>query len=213
LEILADSGSRVVDGLSLVVMVPFAQKTGSSLNGYRIGFYRGERVRRESPFDAPAGFIEIDTSFLDVQLSDHLRVSDFMTRDDQSTWPRYAAVDPRLLDKVELVMQEIASWYGGQKKAGIALDVHSAFRTPLHNRGVARAASDSRHQLGDALDLAIDANRDGLVNSRDTRLIAQAVEVVERAHPDLVGGMGIYTGSGSAYVHIDTRGRRVRWRG
>jgi len=76
-----------------------------------------------------------------------------------------------------------------------------------------RSARDSRHQYGDAIDLAVDANRDGKVSAADTRLVALAVEIVERAHPDLVGGMGIYTRSGPAYVHIDARGQRVRWRG
>ena len=75
------------------------------------------------------------------------------------------------------------------------------------------AARDSRHQFGDALDLAIDANRDGRVNSKDTRLVALAVEIVERTHPDLAGGMGIYARAGVPYVHIDARGQKVRWRG
>ena len=33
-----------------------------------------------------------------------------------------------------------------------------------------------------------------------------------RAHPDLVGGMGIYARTNS-YIHIDARGIKVRWRG
>jgi len=213
LALLTDSGRRLVDGLSLAVMVPFTQKTGSTLNGYRMGFYRGERARRATP-DAPAGFVEIDTVDLDLPVSDHLRLADFVTHDGQATWPRYAAVDPRLLDKIELVLDEIESWYGGSARASVAFNIRSAFRTPLHNRRVPRAARDSRHQFGDALDLAVDANLDGRVSAADTKLVALAVEIVERAHPDLVGGMGIYVrGSHSAYVHIDTRGQRVRWRG
>ena len=212
LELRSDSGRRLLDDMSLAVLVPFAQKTGASLNGYRIGYYKGERSRR--PFvNAPAGFVQIDTTDVDVLVSDHLRLGDFVTRDNQSVWPRYAAVDPRLLDKVELVLDEIESWYGGSGRANVAFNVHSGFRTPLHNRQVPRAASDSRHQFGDALDLAVDANQDGTISAADTKLVALAVEIVERAHPDLVGGMGIYTRHGLSYVHIDTRGQRVRWRG
>ena len=212
LEIHSESARRAVDGLSLAVLVPFTAKSGATLNGYRIGFYRGERARSLAP-DAPVGFVEIDTVHLDLSVSDHLRLGDFVTRDNQSTWPRYAAVDPRLLDKVELVLDEIASWYGGEKRAGVEVDVHSGFRTPLYNRRVKAAARDSRHQFGDALDLAIDANRDGRVNSKDTRLVALAVEIIERTHPDLAGGMGIYARAGVPYVHIDARGQKVRWRG
>jgi len=97
--------------------------------------------------------------------------------------------------------------------ARFALDVHSGFRTPIHNRRVKRAARDSRHQYGDAADVAIDSNGDGKLTFSDTRLVAKAVEVVEREHPDLVGGMGLYNKGGASYVHIDARGRRVRWRG
>jgi hypothetical protein len=210
LALYSGSLRTFVDSLNLAVLVPFAQKSGASINGYRIGFYRGERGGQP---DAPAGFVEIDSLNLDLPVSDRLRLGDFVSHDYQSTWPRYAAVDGRLLDKIELVLDEIESWDRDSTRADVSLDVHSGFRTPLHNRRVPRSARDSRHQFGDALDLAVDANRDGRLSAADTKLVALAVEIVERAHPDLVGGMGIYTRRGSAYVHIDTRGQRVRWRG
>ena len=94
------------------------------------------------------------------------------------------------------------------------MDVHSGFRTPLHNRRVPRAASDSRHQYGDAADLAIDANGDGRVSYLDGLAVAHAVEMVERDHPELAGGLGLYGNRGvGAYVHIDVRGATKRWRG
>jgi hypothetical protein len=51
------------------------------------------------------------------------------------------------------------------------------------------------------------------VNVADARIIAQAAERVERRHPHLVGGIGVYTpGPGhSGFVHIDARGYRARW--
>ena len=97
----------------------------------------------------------------------------------------------------------------------LALDVHSGFRAPEHNRRVRRAASDSQHQYGDAADVAIDANGDGRITAIDSRMVGLAVEIVELKHPELVGGLGIYTSGHSStnYVHIDVRGRRARWRG
>jgi uncharacterized protein YcbK (DUF882 family) len=95
----------------------------------------------------------------------------------------------------------------------VNIDVKSGFRSPDHNRRVARAASDSRHQYGDAADIAIDADGDGRLTIADTRLVALAVEIVERRHPELAGGLGIYTSTRTPYVHIDARGSRVRWRG
>lgn len=209
LGILGPGGERIVDGVILAVLVPFSAKRGASLNGYRIGMYRGER-RGEA--NAPAGFLEVSEGDVALPVSEHLSVADFLTRDDQTVWPRYAALDARLLDKLELVFAEISSWNGGSKRAPVQVDVHSGYRTPLHNRVVPRAAGDSRHQFGDAADVAVDADRDGKITAKDVKLIALAVEVVEREHPDLVGGLGEYMHNGAPYAHIDTRGTRARWR-
>lgn len=210
LQLSLDGERRLVTDPPLAVMVPRSEKKGPELNGYKMGYYRGDRARRTDP-EAPAGFVQIDTMDVDLPLSANLRLAHFITHDRQSTWPRYAAVDPRLIDKVELILSEIASWTGASDPDPVPFDVHSAFRTPLHNRLVRSSARDSRHQLGDAIDIAVDANRDGRVNSRDARLVALAVDIVERSHPDLVGGMGVY--SRGSYVHIDARGKKVRWRG
>jgi hypothetical protein len=211
LAVRTSSGERVFDGLSLAVMVPFEQKSGSMLNGYRIGRYAGER-RQSLDDPPPPGFVQIGPSDVDLPVSSHLRISDFVSHDEQTTWPRYAALDARLLDKLELVFAEIGRWQGQSSGDGVDVNVHSGFRTPIHNRRVARSARDSRHQYGDAADIAVDVNRDGRINSSDVKLVAKAVEIVEHQHPDLVGGLGLYTGS-ATYVHIDARGERKRWRG
>jgi hypothetical protein len=203
----------LVDGPALSVMVPFSAKLGSTLNGYRIGTYVAERLGARTEERPPAGFVEIGEDVLDLPLTKHLRLSDFVTHDNQESWPRYAALDARLLDKIELVVAEIGRLSGKGDDAAFELDVHSGFRTPLHNRRVKRAARDSRHQYGDAADIAIDSNGDGKLTFGDTRLVARAVEVVEQEHPELVGGMGLYNRGGASYVHIDARGRRARWRG
>jgi uncharacterized protein YcbK (DUF882 family) len=202
---------QVVEGMTLAVMVPFGKKLGSTLNGYRIGTYLSERLGGRH--ERPEGFVEVTQDQLDLPLTKHLRLADFLTHDGQQTWPRYAALDARLLDKLELVFQEIARWQGGDDQVQLDPDVHSGFRTPSHNRRVRRAAGDSRHQYGDAADVAIDANGDGRVDATDAKLVALAAEIVEDQHPDLVGGLGLYTRNGSPYVHIDTRGKRARWRG
>jgi hypothetical protein len=61
----------------------------------------------------------------------------------------------------------------------------------------------------------IDVNGDGVIDMTDEILVMLAVERVEDAHPELVGGLGIYTSRRyrTPYLHIDTRGRRSRWRG
>ncbi|HWP03812.1 MAG TPA: hypothetical protein VNL96_10170 [Gemmatimonadaceae bacterium] len=212
LEVLGPGERRVVGEVTLAVLVPFQVKRGTSaLNGYRIGFYRGERWRQGSS-NGPVGFLEVDSTHLDLPLTRHLRVGDFLARDRQGVWPRYAAVDLRLLDKVELVLDRVAALLGTSADS-LALDIHSAFRTPLYNRRIPHAATDSRHQFGDALDFAVDANGDGRIDGRDLKLVAMAVELVERSYPELSGGLGIYVGRGRPYLHVDARGQRVRWRG
>ena len=204
---------RVIDDVTLAVLVPFSHKTGPTLNGYRIGTYVAEKLGTGRA-ERPVGFVQIDRDVADLHITAHLRLSDFITRDGQTQWPRYAVVSPRLLEKLELVMNEITKLRGGGR-VHVAIDVNSGFRTPLHNGRVQGSADDSRHQYGDAADVTIDADGDGRYTSFDARIVAVAVEQVERKNPELVGGLGLYTSPRyrTSYVHIDARGRKARWRG
>ncbi|HEU4747322.1 MAG TPA: D-Ala-D-Ala carboxypeptidase family metallohydrolase [Gemmatimonadaceae bacterium] len=213
LALVKEDQHRSVEGLTLAVLVPFEEKEGGMLRGYRIGTYLSERVRGKTP--VPEGFLEIRPADVDIPITKRLRVGDFLNNDQKGVWPSYAAVNPKLLDKLELVIAEIARWHGDRAIVNLSIDVHSGFRTPDRNRRIRRAAKDSQHQYGDAADVAIDANGDGKLTAMDSRMVGLAVEIVELKHPNLVGGLGIYT-SGHAstnYVHIDVRGRRARWRG
>jgi hypothetical protein len=217
LAILRDLEREVISEPTLAVMVPFKQRVGGMLNGYRIGSYLADRITQH---DHPDGFLEVRTQDVDLRVSTHLRLGDFITHDAQvDVWPKYVALNPRLLDKLELVLAKIGAGarFARQDDAvqDVAFDVHSGFRTPAHNSGVWRAARDSRHQYGDAADVTIDANGDGRVTLVDQLLVARAVDQVELEHPELVGGLGLYTSRNyrTPYVHIDTRGKRMRWKG
>jgi hypothetical protein len=204
---------------TLAVMVPFEQKVGGVLNGYRIGTYLAEKIGHK---DHPAGFLQVNEADLALRVSKHLRLGDFITHDQANVWPKYVALNPRLLDKLELVLAKLGGRTSLSRVAGededaqdVAFDVHSGFRTPDHNKGVWRSARDSRHQYGDAADVAIDADGDGRVTLKDEAIVARAVEQVEDEHPELVGGLGLYTSHNyrTPYVHIDARGTRSRWKG
>jgi hypothetical protein len=78
--------------------------------------------------------------------------------------------------------------------------------------------------FGDAADIFVDddgdgwmddLNGDGRVDIEDAKVILRSVDRVEREHPELVGGAGIYAASGGhgPFIHIDTRGYRARWVG
>jgi hypothetical protein len=218
LAIVRGIDRQIIAEPTVVVMVPFEQKVAGRLNGYRIGTYLAERVGHR---DHPDGFLEVRPEDAALRVSTHLRLGDFLTHDAQTdVWPKYVALNPRLLDKLELVLAKIGS-HARLKAAGnggdqeVAFDVHSGFRTPAHNNGVWNAALDSRHEHGDAVDVAIDADGDGRVTLKDELLVERAVEQVEAEHPDLVGGLGLYTSGNyhTPYVHIDARGTRSRWTG
>jgi len=209
LALVRGSDRQIIPEPTLAVMVPFEEKTGSRLNGYKIGTYLAEKFGHH---DHPAGFLEVHPSDVGLRVSTHLRLGDFITHDQQAdVWPKYVALNPRLLDKLELILADV----GGASRPELEIDVHSGFRSPDHNREVRRAASDSRHQYGDAADIQIDVNGDGKITMTDEIRVMLAVERVEEAHPDLVGGLGIYTSRRyrTPYLHIDTRGKRSRWRG
>jgi uncharacterized protein YcbK (DUF882 family) len=196
---------------TLAVIVPFGRKLGGTLNGYRIGTYVAERLGRNN-HERPEGFVEVRKEDLDLQVTRHLKLADFVTHDDQGdVWPKYVALNPRLLDKLELVFADL----GGSVRPDLAVDVHSGFRSPSHNARVPRAASDSRHQYGDAADVTVDADGDGRITMTDEMLVMLAVERVEDKHPDLAGGLGMYVSRrySTPYLHIDARGKRTRWKG
>jgi uncharacterized protein YcbK (DUF882 family) len=206
---VTSGGKRdVIGDIVVAVLVPFSEKLGSSLHGYRIGTYTWERAKGDAT-PPPPGFVEVWEQDAELWVTSHLQLADFLTRDAQERWPKYVALDRRILDKVELVLERL-----GSRDRPMEVSVHSGFRTPLHNKRVPRAASDSRHQYGDAIDLALDADGDGRVSYFDVLAVAKAVERVEADYPGLVGGLGVYGNRGNApYVHIDVRGERKRWRG
>ncbi len=202
---------EIIPQPTLAVIVPFSQKTAGRLNGYNIGTYVAERLGH-ADHDRPEGFIEVRKENLDMQVTKHLKLSDFVTHDEQGDrWPKYVALNPRLLDKLELVFADL----GARVRPELFVNVHSGFRTPSYNAHVARAASDSRHQYGDAADIALDVDGDGRITLTDELLVMLAVERVEDAHPELVGGLGMYISNKypTPYLHIDARGKKTRWKG
>jgi len=207
---------------AFISLIPFAAKAGGAVGDYRIGFWPAERRRgRSEAYANPEGFIEVTPENQDVYVSEHFRLRDFLTHDQKDVWPKYLVLREALVDKLELVIEDLAAH-------GVRVDrmvVMSGFRTPQYNaKGVGRGgrAPDSRHQYGDAADVFVDNNGDGRmddlnrdrrVDSRDARVILQAIERVERAHPELAGGAALYraTKSHGPFAHVDVRGARARW--
>ena len=205
-----------------ITMRPFTDKVRGKIGAYRIGFFPSERhTTRSAAYSNPEGFVEVTAANRDTPVSEHFRLSDFLTHDQAQLWPKYLVLREPLVDKLELVIAEL-------RAVGVPVNrlrVMSGFRTPQYNEqgvGAGGRVQDSRHQYGDAADVYVvngsrdwmgDLNHDGRVDTRDAQVIADAAERVERANPDLVGGVGIYhaTSAHGPFVHIDVRGTRARW--
>ncbi len=213
LGIARNGEHRVLGAITVAVMVPFEEKQGGTLDGYRLGTFMAEK-KNHAGHERPVGFVRITEAVTELPISKHFRLGDFLSRQETAAWPRYAAMNGRVLDKVELVVAKLAGWRADTLRPQTLLSVHSGFRAPVFNRTVRRAAKDSRHQYGDAMDVAIDADGDGKLTVKDAKIVALAVDAVEQDFPELVGGMGLYTSRRypHPYVHIDARGKRARWR-
>jgi len=206
---------------TVFTMRSFGQKVRAWLNGYRLGYWPQEKGRlRSEAYKNPDGFIEVTPENEDTRVSEHFRLRDFVSHGQTDVWPKYVVLREPLLDKLELVIEDLNDH--GIDAEG--LRIRSGFRTPAHNLAVRNegSARDSRHQFGDAADVFIDQqgngkmsdlNGDGKVSFADVKLILDAVERVEARYPELVGGTGLYAYSGRSgpFAHIDVRGTRARW--
>jgi uncharacterized protein YcbK (DUF882 family) len=217
--------ARRVQNLTLLTLVPLSEKRGGRIGSYTIGnwpYEKGGRPRGPQ-YAPPAGLIKVTPENMNTKVSEHFKLGDFVTKGQQNVWPKYVAMSPRLLDKLELVVQELNKSGTKVERVGII----SAFRTPSYNAhggNTGGRAGLSRHMYGDAMDIYIDNNRDGRmddlnhdgrIDTGDGRVIVNAASRVEKKYPELVGGVGLYapTGAHSGFVHIDTRGFRARWGG
>ena len=216
---------RAIEDVSIVTMVPIARKQRGRIGSYQLGSWPWETggTPRSERYAPPEGFIQVTPQNQTFYVSEHFQLRDFLTKDQRNVWPKYLLLDPLLIDKLELTIQEL-------KKEGVRVeDVHvmSGFRTPRYNSGggnTAGRANLSRHMYGDASDVYVDNNRDGQpdditgdrrVTVADAERFARAAERVERRFPSLIGGIGIYVaccGHGP-FTHVDVRGSRARWRG
>lgn len=224
--------SRTVSGASVILLTPFSAKRDGRIGSYVLGSWPNEDgVTPSSPaaryaaaraaYALPTGFIKVTESTAAARVSEHFRLGEFLTKNQKAVWPKYLVLDLRLVDKLELLIDALHE--AGHPVRG--LHVMSGFRTPIYNApevGPGNRSAISRHLYGDAADVypdddgdgrLDDLNGDGRVDLADARIVWDAAESVEKEHPDLVGGIGLYpaTAAHGPMVHVDTRGKRARW--
>lgn len=204
--------------VQLLVMVAANRVSNGHLNGYRIGGYPPP-LRDLSSYNAPKGFIEVTANTLHLPISPNFTLGQFLCK-QQSGYPKYLALQPALLNKLEEFLLEVNA-------RGIitpSFVVMSGYRTPYYNRAIKNVPS-SYHIYGGAADIYVDVNpedgvmddinRDGKFDRRDAALLYDWADSFDERHnrPDLTGGVGEYdsTHAHGPFIHIDVRGTPARW--
>lgn len=214
---------RRVPNLTVLSMVPLTEKRSGRIGQYLIGTWPNESggTPRSPAYSPPRGMVRVTPENLELPVSRHFLLRHFVTKGQENVWPKYVLISPRLLDKLELTIDELNRSGTPVQRIGVI----SGFRTPNYNSGggdTSGRGALSRHMYGDAMDWFVDndgdgrmddLNGDGRVDVGDGRVIIEAGERVESSYPDLIGGLGLYapTGAHAGFVHTDTRGYRARW--
>src|SRR5229473_1116503 len=118
---------------TVFTMRSFGQKVRAWLNGYRLGYWPQEKGRvRSEAHKNPDGFIEVTAENEDTRVSEHFRLRDFVSHDPKDVWPKYVVLREPLLDKLELVIDDLNDH--GVNAEGMR--IRSGFRSPAHNFAV-----------------------------------------------------------------------------
>ena len=209
------------DSFTVVTLVPMAEAGRADYARYHVGSWPSDAIpSTASRYAPPMGFIGVTLENQGTKLSSNFAMCDFLTHDQGNVWPKVLVLRPTILDKLELLRIEL-------EKEGLPSRLHvmSGFRTPQYNAhgvGEGGRAGHSRHMYGDAADVFVDAdqdgmmddlNRDGKITVADAKALRAAAEKVETEYPALVGGLAAYPASSShgPFVHVDARGVRARW--
>lgn len=253
LKTAATDGWKEEFTLGVQVMVPANDLVAGAIRGYRIGRYPSRASfdpDRQADYSAPPGFLKLPDNGSMVPVSPRFYLNDFACK-QRSAGERYVALRPELLRFLEAITDKVESEgfrctasydtlttpfrkasFGRPvviprpgAVAGRPILVMSGYRTPAYNRSLGNVRL-SRHQYGDAADIIVDTdadgvmddlNHDGRLDGNDARTLAGWIEDLWQT-PEFVsrpGGLGIYNAEGDhgPFVHVDVRGERARWGG
>ncbi|MDQ2076088.1 D-Ala-D-Ala carboxypeptidase family metallohydrolase [Marinimicrobium sp. ABcell2] len=205
--------------LHVLVMVAAEKVQRGYLNGYRIGRHPDKLFQNNPIYRPPSGFIEVHEDMVDLQISPHFTLGQFLCKQQPDHWPKYLVLRESLVAKLEVILAEV-------NRRGIRTDsfhVMSGYRTPWYNQTIGNSQY-SRHVWGGAADIFVDTNGDGRmddlngdgrIDMRDAQLLLDIVEDIhklpqfQRFH----GGLGLYgpRAHRGPFVHVDARGFEARW--
>src|SRR6185436_9436373 len=95
---------------AFVTLRPWREKRGEYVGRYHLGWWPSELSILPGKSENPPGFIEVTPENESLRISDHFRLRDFVTHDQQQdVWPKYVVLREELLDKLELVLRELTA--------------------------------------------------------------------------------------------------------
>jgi hypothetical protein len=194
--------------LNVFVMVPSSEMDGEYIDSYRVGRYS----------KLPEGFIKITEKNKDTLVSPHFTLSQFVCKQTYN-FPQYLILKERLLAKLELILERV----NAEGYTCNSFFVMSGYRTPYYNESIGNV-KNSRHVFGDAADIYIDEDGDGIMddlnqdgknNYLDINILYEIVDEMsqEEKYEKYIGGLGSYKSNSyrGPFIHVDTRGYRARW--
>jgi hypothetical protein len=204
--------------INIFTKVPYKSLKNGKINNYRIGEYPSIPWKGNPKYSRPDGFIELTKASMDVKISPHFTIGQFLCK-QESGWPKYLVIREELILKLEYLLQAV----NNEGYAASSFHIMSGFRTPFYNKSIGNVKY-SRHVFGDAADIFIDENKDGmmddingdgLTNEKDIEVLYSIFEKASHreSYEQYIGGLGKYkkTKWHSGFIHVDTRGYRARW--
>lgn len=215
---IEDSETKEKIELTVFILTSSSEQSGEYLNGYRIGNYPTKLYKNNPAYEAPAGFVEVTKENRDIFLTPHFQLKQFLCKQQPNNELKYLVIQPELLIKLELLLERLNS----SMKVN-TLFVMSGYRTPYYNASIGNGKF-SRHIYGDAADVYVDTDKDGVIddlNNDGKASMEDAIKmynIIDSIDNDseynwLVGGLGRYrkTASNTWNIHVDTRGFKARW--
>jgi len=202
------------DNREIRIIVKKSKVAKEKVLHYPVGSYP-KPLKKLDAYEAPLYFLSVPNSKEKRPLSKHFDAKDFLCK-QPSSYPKYLVVQTSLINLLEEMLDELY-----RRKIPVKnFVIMSGYRTPLYNRRIG-SSKHSRHMYGDAADIYVDDNHDGIFDDldgdgkttdKDTKYLADLAEYVQNKLY-IKGGIGIYkrTANHPRFLHVDTRGYKARW--
>jgi Peptidase M15 len=217
--VVRDSASGEAIVLNAFVMVP--RPTGTSIDGFRLGRYQARALRGDPAYARPRGLVEVTEENRGIFVAPHFTLGEFVSK-QPGGYPKYLVLRERLLLKLEMLLEEVSR----QGLPVTTFRIMSGYRTPYYNRSIGNETRYSRHLYGDAADIYVDEDGNGVMDDldgdgradlEDARVLAGVIERLSQSswYRPFEGGLGLYRGNRAhgPFLHVDVRGQRARWGG